>query len=240
KKLEENVLYKSSKIIVISREQKERLLKNYNLLKHNDISIVTHGYDKSDFLGITPKIDKNKFVITHSGLFQDNRNPKPFFVAFKKLLDSNANSNIQLKLVGLMRKNHLRMIKKLKLEENVILTGNVSHKEAVEHLLDSDVLWILQNDDVRTPGKLYEYFGAKKPIIVTIPKSSMRELALSSGIAMAADPNDSKDILQVLNAYYELWKKNSLPKGNNEFVEEFDRRNLTEKLSQILSSSSII
>lgn len=242
RKLEENVLYKSSKIIVISREQKEKLLKNYNLLKHNDISIVSHGYDKSDFIGLTPKSDKSTFVITHSGLFQDNRNPKPFFVAFKKLLveSGNDSTNIQLKLVGLMRKNHLRMIKKFKLENNVILTGNVSHLEAVSHLVQSDILWILQNDNVRTPGKLYEYFGAKKPIIATMPKSYMRELALSSGIAIAAEPDDSNDILKALKTYYELWRKNSLPKGNIEFAENFDRRILTENLSQILSSSSII
>lgn len=242
KKLEAEVLYKSSKIVVISREQKERLLKSYKLLKHNDISIVSHGYDKEDFYNIVSKSDRNDFVITHSGLFQDNRNPRPFFEAFRKLIDSNQldKSRIKLKLVGLMRKNHLNQIKKLKIEENVILTGNVSHKEAVAHLMQSDVLWILQNDDVRTPGKLYEYFGAKKPILATMPKSYMRELAVSSGIALTAEPNDKEDIYKALSTYYDLWKRGSLPKGNDEFVSSYDRKVLTENLSQILSSSSII
>ena len=133
-----------------------------------------------------------------------------------------------------------KLIKKLKLEDNVILTGNVSHKDAVSHLMSSDILWILQNDDVRTPGKLYEYFGAKKPIIATMPKSYMRDLAVSSGIALTAEPDDKDDIYKALTTYYELWKKGSLPKGNDEFVSDYDRRELTKNLSQILSSSSNI
>ena len=242
KKLEAEVLYKSSKIVVISREQKERLLKNYKLLKHNDISIVSHGYDKEDFENCELRTNRNEFVITHSGLFQDNRNPKPFFEAFKKLLEENQSdkNKLNLKLVGLMRKNHQKLIKKLKLEDNVILTGNVSHKDAVSHLMSSDILWILQNDDVRTPGKLYEYFGAKKPIIATMPKSYMRDLAVSSGIVLTAEPDDKDDIYKALTTYYELWKKGSLPKGNDEFVSDYDRRELTKNLSQILSSSSNI
>jgi len=242
KKLEERVLYKPSKIIVISREQKEKLLKNYKLLKHNDISIVTHGYDRDDFDKVKAIKNDNEFIITHSGLFQDNRNPRPFFKAFKMFIDSHQSdkSNIKLKLVGLMRKNHLKQIKKLKLEDNVILTGNVSHVDAVEHIMQSDVLWILQNDGVRTPGKLYEYFGTKKPILATMPKSYMRDLAVSSGIALTAEPDDSNDILKAINTYYQLWQKNALPKGSDDFVSAFDRYKLTENLAQILSSSSLI
>lgn len=239
KKLEESVLYKSKKIIVISREQKEKLLKTYNLLKHNDISIVSHGYDRKDFENITINRPKDKFIITHSGLFQDNRNPKPFFTAFKKLAEEKGN-NVQLRLVGLMRKNHLRLIKSLKIETYVELVGNVSHSKAVEYLLNSDVLWILQNDGVRTPGKLYEYFGAKKPIIATMPKSYMRDLAVDSGIALTADPADKEDIYKALSTYYELWANGALPEGNDDFVAQFDRRELTRNLSEILATTTIL
>lgn len=242
RKLEEKTLYASNKIIVITREQKEKLLKNYKLLKHNDINIVPHGYDSSDFKDIVHSQNKNTFVITHSGMFQDNRNPKPFFVAFKQFVEfaKKDNFDVQLKLIGLMRKNHLKIIKKLNLSNNVILTGNISHSESIIHLVNSNILWILQNDSVRTPGKLYEYFGSGKPIIATMPKGYMRELALSSGVVITAEPEDSADILKAIKVYYELWKQNSLPKPNKEFLEGFDRKKLTEQLSQILSSSSII
>ena len=239
KKLEESVLYKSKKIIVISREQKEKLLKTYNLLKHNDISIVSHGYDRKDFENITINRPEDKFIVTHSGLFQDNRNPKPFFTAFKKLAEEKG-SNVQLRLVGLMRKNHLRLIKSLKIEEYVELVGNVSHSKAVEYLLNSDILWILQNDGVRTPGKLYEYFGAKKPILATMPKSYMRDLAVESGIALTADPTDKEDIYKALSTYYELWANGALPEGNDDFVAQFDRKELTKNLSEILATTTIL
>jgi hypothetical protein len=239
KKLEESVLYKSKKIVVISREQKEKLLKTYNLLKHNDISIVSHGYDRKDFENISVNKPVDKFIITHSGLFQDNRNPKPFFIAFKKLVEKHGDK-VKLRLVGLMRNNHLRQIKSLKIESNIELIGNVSHNKSVEYLINSDILWILQNDDIRTPGKLYEYFGAKKPILATMPKSYMRDLAVESGIALTADPTDREDIFKALSTYYELWFNNSLPTGNEEFTAQFDRKELTKNLSEILATTTIL
>jgi hypothetical protein len=65
-------------------------------------------------------------------------------------------------------------------------------------------------------------------------------LAVSSGIALTAEPNDKDDIYKALCTYYDLWKRNSLPKGSDEFVSSYDRKVLTENLSQILASSSNI
>lgn len=192
---EREVLKTASKIVVISRSAKENLLKLYKFLEHTDVEIIPHGYDLEDMELTADYNNYNKFVITHAGMFQDDRNPEPFMKAFKRLCDENENKNkLELRLIGLMRKNHKKLIKKYGLEENVLMTGNLSHTETIKHIKSSDTLWLLQNDTIRTPGKLFEYFGTGKPILATVPKGNMRELALSSGVTLACDPADRTEI----------------------------------------------
>jgi len=237
-KLENEIVTYASKIIVISRHAKELLLKRYKLLNHEDIVIIPHGFDKEDFdkySNIVP--DKNYFTITHSGVFQDDRNPKYFFKAISIFLKGNpeAKNKFKLKLVGVMRKNHTKMIKKFGLEENIISIGYVSHSQAVKSILESDVLWLLLNDEIRTPGKLYEYFGAEKPLLLTTPSGDMRQLAIKSKVAICSDTKDIDSIVESIKTYYNLWEINNLPKPTKEFVNLFDRKVLTEKLAKEIS-----
>lgn len=240
--LEEEALKYASKICVISRKSKEILLKRYKFLNHNDIEIIPHGYDREDFKDKVKTKNPNKFTITHSGLFQDDRNPKNFFKAIRSLIDEDSvfAKDLEIKLIGLMRKEHVRQIKKYKLINNVIMTGYKNHDDTAQELIDSDILLIIQNDDIRTPGKLFEYFGVAKPILACLPQGEMRDLALSSSIALCSNPSDFLEIKSNIKTYYDLWKRGSLPKGIPAFYEKYERKYLTEKLKSVLLHSSKI
>jgi glycosyltransferase involved in cell wall biosynthesis len=174
--------------------------------------------------------------LTHSGLFQDNRTPKYFLKAvnefFKKKPE--AKKITELRFIGIMRKSHLKMIKKLGLEPNTVLTDYLSHKDVIRHLLESDVLWFMLKDTVRSPGKLYEYFGAKKTILACIPEGSLRKQIEESESALITSPTNVKDITAGINSLYELWKIGKLPYPKSSFLEQYDRRQLTGELAKIL------
>ncbi len=242
-KLERDILTHCEKATVTFRHTKELMLKRYSLLDYNDITILPHGYDPEDFervSGIEPPPDK--FVLTHSGLFQDDRTPKYFLKALAEFLRKNpkAKSHVSAAFVGLMRKNHLKMIKKFGLDQVVDLVGYVSHEEAVRRLASSSVLWLTLNDRVRSPGKLYEYFGAGKPIICCSPDGEIRKLAAESKAAVTVGPKDVAAIERAISSLYELWKRKELPVPKREFVERFDRRKLTGELAKILSHAASI
>lgn len=239
-KLENELLRTSASAIVISRHAKEMLLKRYKFLSYDDVVIIPHGYDSEDFeeskhIGV----DKNSFVITHSGVFQDNRTPKYFFKAIQKLIKKNPEISkyLKVRLVGMMRKSHIKMITRYKLENIVSTVGFVNHKESVNYLFSSDVLWLMLNDDIRTPGKLWEYFGSKKPIIATIPDGSMKQLSNQYKASISTNPKDVEEISLAIEKLYELWKKNLLPKPDDAFVNQFDRKLLTGNLAKQLSSA---
>ncbi len=134
-----------------------------------------------------------------------------------------------------MRQPHLKMIKKFGLEKNVNCLGYLPHSETVKNLMESDVLWLMLNDTVRTPGKLYEYFGSGKPILACIPDGSMKQLTKECGVAITTMPKDSDAIEQAIQSFYELWKTKNLPKPELAFTEKFNRKLLTFELSREIS-----
>lgn len=235
---EKSILTYSEKAIVTNRHAKELILKRYRFLSHDDVTIIPHGYDSEDFeLAGEPEKDGDKFIITHSGLFQDNRTPKYFLKALSEFFKNNpeAKKNVEARFVGLMRKSHLRLVSRYKLWDNVVATGYLPHVDSVRELKKADVLWLMMKDTVRSPGKLYEYFGAGKPILISTPKGTMRNLALETQAAAATEYNDVKAITEAIATYYEQWKKGNLPKPDEKFTSGFDRQKLTQDLARELS-----
>jgi len=236
--LEHEILAHSERIIVTTRFSKETLLRRYKFLNHADVMIIPHGYDSEDFERVSPeKRNDGKFVITHSGLFQDDRTPKFFLKALSSFLKSNpaAKEKIEIRFVGLMRPSHAKLIRKFKLDDNCKLFGYVTHSESIRHILDSDVLWLMMKDNVRSPGKLYEYLGAHKPIFINSPEGNMRQLAKDTGAAFVCDADDVALIESSFREMYDLWTNDKLPVPKKEFIAQFDRKNLTSLLAKELA-----
>ncbi len=237
-KLESKVLTTAGKAFVITRHLKEMLIRRYKFLSHEDVTILPHGYDAEDFKphqSVRP--DSRKFTITHSGLFHDDMTPKYFLRALAAFLENNpsAAEEVVAKFVGVMSKSHIRLIKRYKLAGNVEMTGYVCHSAAVEHLMKSDVLWLMVRNNILTPGKLYEYIGSGRPMIVSAPDSNIRQLALETKSAIATGPEDIAAIQAAIKTYYDLWKLNTLPSTDMEFARRFDRKSLTGDLARELS-----
>ena len=101
----------------------------------------------------------------------------------------------------------------------------------------SDVLWLMLDDTVRSPGKLYEYFGAEKPILACLPDGAMKKLAMDTKACIATYPKDVESIKNAIARFYELWKSNLLPTPDLDYVRSFDRHKLTGALAKELSNA---
>ena len=237
RKLEESILKKATRIIVTFRGTKDVLLTRYPFLKSDEVVIIPHGFDASDFSSFENlKPVPGKFVVTHSGLFQDNRTPKYFLKAFSEFVKTR-NDGIPKEawFIGIMRKSHKKYIKRYGIEENVKLFGYQPHNQVIRLLKMSNILWLTFEDNVRSPGKLFEYFGARKPILICAPDGYMKNLALESKAAIGTNPRDVDGINRALNTFYDLWQKDILPVPANDFVEQFDRKKLTQELAYQLA-----
>jgi glycosyltransferase involved in cell wall biosynthesis len=240
-KLEKKTLRISDHVITINRRIKELILRRYKFLRYSDVSIIPQGFDPEDFIVTSqetlPKV--NKFRITYSGTFIDKRKPKYFLHALHKLLKEKPEirQDIEACFVGNFRKENERIIKKLNLQDTVNIVGYVDHKECVKYLITSDILWLIigkgKGEDMMSTGKLFEYIGARKPILGCVPDGIAKNIILESKAGIITEPYDIDGISKAIYDLYLKYKNNNLSIPSIDFVEKYNRFKLTEDLSKI-------
>lgn len=229
----------ADRITVTNRKIKEKLLHTYPFLTFDDVVIISHGFDHEDFEKIPaqPK-PQNKMVLMYSGIFMVYNSPAYLLKAFKQLTIERPDiaSNIELHFVGFLRKENQKLIRKLKIQAFVKDHGYVNHDESIAKLKSADVLWFMvgrrRNIDAILPGKVYEYIGAKKPILACVPDGAAKMAIEESGAGFICSPDNIDEIKNTMLKVYEQYKNNSLPVPSDEIVEKYRRDNLTELLTK--------
>ncbi len=239
KKKEYWALKAADRIIVTNRKIKEKLLHTYPFLTFKDVVIISHGYDHEDFEKIqTQPKPKNKMVLMYSGIFMVYNTPIYLLKAFKQLTVERPDiaSSIELHFVGFLRSENQKLIRKLKLQAFVKDYGYVNHDESIAKLKSADVLWFMvgrrRNIDAILPGKIYEYIGAKKPIIACVPDGAAKMAVEETGAGFTCSPDNIDEIKSTILKVYELYKNNSLPVPSEELLQKFRRDYLTELLTK--------
>lgn len=241
KAMEREVLHQSNKIVVYTRQIKEHLLRLYPFLSADEIVIIPHGYDKEDFeINFTPDTEKTKLRITYSGAFYDDRTPKFFIEAVEKLFYERPDieNQIEFYFVGRFPSYYLKKIKNSRLKYTFNFTGYVDHKTNISYLLNSDVLWLMirhkKNPHLYATSKLFEYIRTGKPILACVPKNGAAAYILKDyGASFINEPDNVEEIKNTLVQIFELYKNGNLPSGDKNFIEQFERKKLTQELIKI-------
>jgi len=135
-----------------------------------------------------------------------------------------------------------RGIKKYKLQDIVEIRARVPHKEIFDQINGYDILLLLVGRGNKAKkiitGKFYEYLRLKKPILALGPTDSDVASILKetdSGVIINFD--DIKQIKKEIECFLEL-KKNkrlySLFSFRDEKISQYERRNLTKKLVELI------
>ncbi|NWG29421.1 MAG: glycosyl transferase family 1 [Ignavibacteriaceae bacterium] len=238
KRKEYKSLKAADRVIVTNRRIKEKLINDYKFLTFDEVFIISHGFDPEDFTNVELIQKPNdKMLITYAGLFYEYITPKYFLHAFKKLLIENPSvaENIRLSFVGLVGKENQRLIRELKLEAYISEYGYVNHSGTIQKLLMSDILWIMvgkgKSAETISSGKLYEYFGTRKPIIACLPDGALKTAASEYKASFITEPDNIEQIKNTIMHVYQLYKSGNLPTPDEKYVEGFRRDLLTEQLA---------
>ncbi len=236
-KMEKRVLQSASRIIVTNRRVKEIMIKRYRFLEYNDIVILSQGFDPADFPAQpAPSRSNGTMTITHAGVFYGDRSPKYFFLALKKIFSERPQlkDKIRATLIGAIQDEHQKLIKTMGLEQQVTSIGYLSHAECIKNICESDVLWLTVNNDRQSPGKAYEYLGARKPILASVPDGFLRNMLQETGSALFTQPDSVEEIAEVILQFYHKFESHTLPAPHESVVQKYDRLKLTEELSHML------
>ena len=175
--------------------------------------------------------------ITYAGVFWEDRVPDYFLQALHDLYEQRPKlrGRIEALFLGTFRDENLKLVTKLGLQDSVTVRGYCSHRDTVQQLLESDVLWMIVGDDVGSPGKTYEYIGARKPILGCAPEGFIKSTILEAGGVVVA-PTDVVGIKNALLGFYEQFEKHKLQGPPDHVVQKYNRVALTGSLVKIFES----
>jgi glycosyltransferase involved in cell wall biosynthesis len=236
-RLEKRVVKAADKIIVAHRRVKETLLTRYRHLSYHDVVIIPQGYDAADF-SLEPIPRHSRFRITHAGTFYAKRNPAALLHAVRLLLQESPQleRTLEICFVGTPRREDHQLVQKLGLEHLVKFLGYLDHRACTKYLLASDLLYFVLDNDFQSPGKLYEYFGARKPILASIVDGYMKDVVMDSGAAVCIPLQDVAAHAQALRTLLQQHTSKRLQPPSEEFVQQFERRALTAELARQFES----
>jgi glycosyltransferase involved in cell wall biosynthesis len=124
----------------------------------------------------------------------------------------------------------------------VRFTGYLSHNESVELVRTADLLFLPMHDlppgrrSRIVPGKTYEYMASGRPILAAVPDGDARDFLEKSGTALLCRPDDVEGMLRQLDLAYTHWKSSRpMVNPNREYVQTFERSQLTERLADFFN-----
>ncbi|MFY0682910.1 MAG: hypothetical protein JXR20_00050 [Balneola sp.] len=240
--IEKDTLSSADILTVINEGYKKSFQERF---KELDIRVLNQGFDPEDFNKIKNEVrDNNKIKILYSGLFYGERTPYLFLKAVRSILDEfpEIKESIELQFQGGLSKEVKNWARHFKLEKSIVDHGYLPHKKAIHNLMKADVLWLMighmNNSELVTVGKMFEYFGIKKPILALVPNGSSRVLLDNYNAAYYAHPFKEEEIIEVLKELIKDFQNSKLPKANSEFINKFNRRIVTAELANLLDELS--
>lgn len=209
------------------------------------VTVLPHGFDPDDFDAGNGSANfdyqEGKLNLLYSGLFYEQNQPDSLLSAFNELIyqQPDLQDKVHLHFQGGLDDRIKTLIRDLGLEKQTTDYGYLPHSIAVENLKHADALWMISNFNPELKqiksGKLFEYVGSRKPILGLVHESMASSLLESYGAGFWASPTAIESIRDRLFEIVDLWDQNKLPAPNEYFVDQFNRKILTEKLAQIFN-----
>ncbi len=233
KTLEHTVLNTADTIIVTSNTTKIE----FQAITNKPIEVITNGFDVEK---VELQSLDEKFTLAHIGSLLSERNPIILWQVLSELVHevSDFSNHFQLKLIGTVSQEILDALQSYNLNEFLNYLGYVSHQEAIAHQRKSQVLLLIEINSKDTmsiiPGKLFEYIVSERPILAIGPRGSdFAEIITTTNTGVFFDYGEKDKLKSVILNYYNQFLEGKL-KSNAVGLQQYSRKNLTEKLAKLI------
>lgn len=217
----------------------------------NRFHVITNGYDPYDFETVSPK-NFGIFTIVHTGRFlYPQRTPDALLQGLALLFERERplRKHIRVVFVGPIQDFVEASVTNLGLDDTVHRTGRLTHHAAISYLRGANCLFFQnswnasatkdQHEQHFVPGKLFEYLGARRPILAIVQAGSESERILSSThqASLVAEPT-AENMCKAVRACYERDAAASASLPPPVSLYQYDRRVLTKRLAALLDSKT--
>ncbi|MCP4367656.1 MAG: glycosyltransferase family 4 protein [Deltaproteobacteria bacterium] len=210
---------------------------------HRDKKVycVTNGYDDDDFTKLSSKLT-SKFTLTYTGtLYSGKRDPSLLFkvtteLINKKLIDRDL---IEIRFYGPEENWLIDDIKRNNMDGVVRFCGFLPRNEVLKRQRESQLLllllWDNKNEAGFCPAKVYEYFGAGRPIIAIGGQEHVVKGMLETTNAGKYTWNFDMLRYALLEYYNEFVEFGKVKCASNSNIENYTYDAITNRYSEILN-----
>lgn len=201
---------------------------------------LPNGFDSEDYPAI-PSSRNEKFTVTYTGSMYGKRNPKTFLQAIEELVSEGKVNpeTMQVKFIGRFGSEVNEMFQSSPLHKSIRVVPYLPHSESVKELLRADALLLVVDEvdgsEEIVPGKVFEYIGARRPIIALAPQGAIAELIRETQSGFIA-PN--RDLSAIKSAFLECYTKYGYHRQefqpNPAAITKYERREITRHLAALL------
>jgi len=210
--LERAILHLADRVITVTHSSKSALLRRHPSLR-SKVCVIPNGCDLQEIppQDELPDIDRGQFIVTHAGSLETDRPISGLVGAVEILAAENERfrRHAIIRLVGRIKPSDKRLIAASKAKELFeIRPYSTSRVEYWKMLASSAVLVLISDRDkpTQTPGKTYEYWAAKRPVLnLSLPGEST-EFIQRNRLGISVLPTDAQAIARALSNYWESWE----------------------------------
>lgn len=239
-RIETRVMRSCRTMITVSLPLKREL----EQLHGKPVTVIPNGFDEEEYAGAarTPRRDGLRIVYTGM-IYEGKQDPSPLFRAVRELIDAGTlgSHSIRIEFYGANPAFVMAQAAAAGVPDVVEAAPRIPQALARARQLDADVLllldWIVPGIQGYASGKVFEYFGARKPILAIGPRGSVIEGLLRETRAgvLATSSSDVKAALEKWLAARS--STGILPyEGDSGAVNRYSRRVQTGALARVLDS----
>ena len=206
--LDRKLLPSADMIIVNCQETRDGYLARFPSLKRERFCVITDGFDDVHYASIAAEGSEN-FRIVYTGTVYDGaRNLDSFLEAISGL----KGPRLEVVIAGNVGSSFSKTIEGLELKDTVKVLGFQSHNRIVSLQKGASVLLLVGWwGGFQIPGKLFEYFGAKRPILaIQNDKTDPTSVLVAKRRRGIVVDNDVGAIKTAIRELYSLWEENTL------------------------------
>ena len=204
---------------------------------------LPNGFDSADYPNdVAPARDR--FTVTYTGSMYGVRNPKTFLQAVEELVSERKvdPAKIRLKFIGRFGSEVQEMFRSSTLREAIEVVSYLPHQESVRELLRANALLLVVDETKDSaeivPGKVFEYLGARRPILALAPRGAVAELLEETRAGFVAPNHDIEAIKRAfLECYEKFGYRGETFEPNDEAIKRYERREITNQLAVLLDTA---
>jgi glycosyltransferase involved in cell wall biosynthesis len=177
---------------------------------------IPNGFDEEDFAPESRGPAAGPMEITHCGMLTLGRRSRVFLEGLSRFLGNfpGAKGKVRVTFIGARESANEEMEGIEGIAGAVRFEDNIPHAECVERERGSHALLLIKHDDEKynglVPGKLYEYIGARRPILALAPPGEAADTVRDLRRGEVAGPGDPAAVASALERMYKAHSAGTL------------------------------